>query len=87
MKNRWSCTQVAGPAHGAEYPPRGWHAGQSQIRRTVGDLVMQPGKPALVIALRALAERRDHGPYLILTSAPPQVPHPPHGNTGTHPAG
>jgi hypothetical protein len=37
----------------------GWHAGPSQVRRAVGDLVMLPATPALVIALRALTERRD----------------------------
>ena len=51
--------QVAGPAPDVEYPPRGWHAGTGQVRGAVGDLVMQPATPALVIAVRALAERRD----------------------------
>jgi hypothetical protein len=50
--------QVAGPTPDVEYPPGGWHAGQGQVRRAVGDLVMQLAAPALVIALRALAERR-----------------------------
>lgn len=48
-----------GAASDVEYPPGGWHAAKSQVRRAVGDLVMQPTTPALVIALRALAERRD----------------------------
>jgi hypothetical protein len=37
----------------------GWHAGQGQVRHAVGDLVVHPAAPALVIALRALAERCD----------------------------
>lgn len=51
--------QVPGPASDVEYPPGGWHAGQGQVRRAVGDLVMQLAEPALVIALRTLAERCD----------------------------
>jgi hypothetical protein len=51
--------QVAGPASDVEDLIRGWHAGQAQARRAVSDLVMQPAAPALVIALRTLAERRD----------------------------
>jgi hypothetical protein len=51
--------QVAGPAPDVEYPPGCWHAGQGQIRRAVGDVVMQLAEPALVIMLRSLAERRD----------------------------
>ena len=42
-----------------ESQARGWRAGQGQARRAVGDLVMQPATPALVIAVRALTERRD----------------------------
>jgi hypothetical protein len=52
--------QVAGPAPDVEDPPRGWHAVQGQVRRAVGDLVMHRATPALVIALRSLAERREH---------------------------
>ena len=51
--------QVAGPASDVEYPPGGWYAGQGQVRRAVGDLVMKLAEPALVIALGALAERCD----------------------------
>ena len=51
--------QIAGPAPDVEYPPGCWHAGQGQIRRAVGDVVMQLAEPALVIMLRSLAERRD----------------------------
>ncbi len=51
--------QVARPAPDVEYPRRGRHAGQGQVRRAVGDLVVHPAAPALVIALRTLAERRD----------------------------
>jgi hypothetical protein len=39
--------------------PRCWRAAQGQVRRAGGDLVMHPAAPALVIAWRALAERRD----------------------------
>jgi hypothetical protein len=51
--------QIAGPAPDVEYPPGCWHAGQGQIRRAVGDAVMQLAEPALVIMLRSLAERRN----------------------------
>jgi len=51
--------QVTGPGPDVEYPPRGRHAGQGQVRRAVGDPVMHPAAPALVIAMRAPAERRD----------------------------
>jgi hypothetical protein len=51
--------QVAGPAPDVEDVRRGWHAGKGQVRRAVGDLVMQPAAPALVISLRTLAERHD----------------------------
>jgi hypothetical protein len=51
--------QVTGPAPDVEYAPGSWHAGQGQVRRTIGDLVVHPATPALVIAGRALAERCD----------------------------
>jgi hypothetical protein len=54
-----SAQQVARPASDVEYPFRGWHAGQGQVRRPIGDLVMHPAAPALVVAFGALAERRD----------------------------
>lgn len=51
--------QVTGPTAGVEYSPWHWNAGQGQVRHAVGDLMMHPAPPALVIALRTLAERRD----------------------------
>ena len=51
--------QVAGPAPDVEDPPGRWHAGQDQVHRAVGDLVMHRAASALVIAVHALAERRD----------------------------
>jgi hypothetical protein len=51
--------QVAGAASDVEYPHGGWYAGQGQVRRPVGDLVMQLAEPAFVVALRTLAERSD----------------------------
>ena len=51
--------QVTGPAPDVEDLLWGWDAGQGQVRRAVSDLMMQSAAPALVIALRALAERRD----------------------------
>jgi len=52
-------TSIMAGAASIEYPLRGWHAGQGQVRRAVGDLVMHLAAPALVIAVRALAERGD----------------------------
>ncbi len=65
--------QVAGPAPDVKDVLRGWHAAQGQVRRAVGDLVMQPrASPGHSVArARRTPRRHDDGPYLILASAPP----------------
>jgi len=50
--------QVASPASDIENPLGGWHTDKSQVHRAISELVTESAEPAVVIAWRALAERR-----------------------------
>ena len=91
--------QVPGPAADVQYPVRRGYLGESEVRGTVGDLMVEPAEPALLIAVGTLSERGHitvpgHAP--ILASRPSRSTHvsgrafsrpegPPSGNYGYQP--
>ena len=49
--------QVPRPAADVQHPARRGHLGQGEVRGAIGDLVVEPATPALLIAFGTLGER------------------------------
>lgn len=51
--------QIPRPTSHIEYPVGRWSDGHREIRRAIGDLVVQPAAPAALVSIRAVVERGD----------------------------